>query len=191
MIAAPTADSSQCLSRQCERYWHGVYATARSGGYSHEDSEDIAQEFFCWFIAKDRLAHYRGDEDEAWPFLRLLLKRFLVNRWRHARAAKRGGGVQPLRIEDAQVADMETPAKQAERKELRTAMDAARTKLRSESASESAALKIEILTDYLSDEQPAHSGAAFARQLGMNHGAFRTAASRLRRRYGQMLLAMA
>ncbi|MCX6925719.1 MAG: hypothetical protein NT154_21280 [Verrucomicrobia bacterium] len=95
VLAAGRADSpaaAEALEQLCRTYWYPLYAFVRRQGHEAHDAEDLIQEFFARFLAKE----YFGRADPALGrlrnFLLACLKHFLSEHWRQARRLKRGGG---------------------------------------------------------------------------------------------------
>ena len=107
VLAAGRADSpaaAQALEQLCRTYWYPLYVFVRRQGHEAHDAEDLTQEFFARFLAKE----YFGRADPALGrfrnFLLACLKHFLSEQWRQAGRLKRGGG-QTLVSWDSQTAE--------------------------------------------------------------------------------------
>jgi len=85
-------DSAQALEKLCRTYWYPLYAFARGAGHAPADAQDLTQEFFARFLAKDYLKVVAPEKGRFRTFLRLAFKRFLIHEWARLRAQKRGGG---------------------------------------------------------------------------------------------------
>jgi DNA-directed RNA polymerase specialized sigma24 family protein len=87
-----SAQAAQALEQLCRTYWYPLYAFVRRQGHAAHDAEDLTQEFFARFLAKE----YFGRADPALGrfrnFLLACLKHFLSEQWRHAGRLKRSGG---------------------------------------------------------------------------------------------------
>src|SRR5580765_5722717 len=95
------------LETLCRSYWPPLYAFERRQGYSPEDARDLTQQFFTQLLERKPFAELdpKGGRFRSW--LLTALKRFLINEWHQARAAKRGGG-QPVISLDAEEAEART-----------------------------------------------------------------------------------
>ena len=81
------------LGRLMEEYWKPVYVYIRiAWKLSNEEAKDRTQEFFTRFLEKDLLEQVDPDRGRFRTYLKVCLERFLVDRYRHEKAAKRGGG---------------------------------------------------------------------------------------------------
>lgn len=87
----PTPESAAALETLCRDYWPPLYAYVRRCGKSPHDAQDLTQEFFCRLIEKRWLDADRA-KGRLRSFLILALKRFMLNEWDRAVAARRGGG---------------------------------------------------------------------------------------------------
>src|SRR5512136_2799051 len=91
-----TPEAAAALEQLCRTYWYPLYAFVRRQGHGAPDAEDLIQEFFTRFLAKE----YFGRADPALgrfrSFLLACLKNFLAEQRRQARRLKRGGGQTPI-----------------------------------------------------------------------------------------------
>src|SRR5512136_1456838 len=87
-----SAQAAEALEHLCRAYWYPLYAFVRRHVSEAHDAEDLTQEFFARFLAKE----YFGRADPALgrfrSFLLACLKNFLPEQQRQARRLKRGGG---------------------------------------------------------------------------------------------------
>ncbi len=198
VMAAGKGDSRQAadaLEQLCRTYWYPLYAYVRRQGHGAQDAEDLIQEFFARFLAKE----YFGRADPALgrfrSFLLACLKNFLAEQHRQARRLKRGGG-QTIVSWDSRTAeeryglepaDLATPEQVYDRRWALTLLEAVLARLAGEQA---AAGKQEIfaqLKGYLWEETREASYAETAARLNMTQGAVKVAVHRLRRRLRDLL----
>jgi RNA polymerase sigma factor (sigma-70 family) len=198
VMAAGKGDSRQAadaLAQLCGTYWYPLYAYVRRQGYGTADAEDLIQEFFTRFLAKE----YFGRADPALgrfrSFLLACLKNFLAEQQRHARRLKRGGG-QTIISWDTRTAeeryglepaDPVTPEQIYDRRWALTLLETVLARL---AAEQSAAGKQEVfaqLKGYLWEEAHEARYAETAAQLDMTEGAVKVAVHRLRRRLRDLL----
>jgi RNA polymerase sigma-70 factor (ECF subfamily) len=95
VLAAGRGDSpaaQQALERLCRTYWYPLYAFVRRQGRGPEEAQDLTQEFFARFLAKDYLGLADPARGRFRSFLLTSLKHFLAEAHRHASRLKRGGG---------------------------------------------------------------------------------------------------
>lgn len=79
-------------------YWPAVYAYLRRKGRPASDAGDLCQDFFIHLLESELLARVEP-RGRFRSFLLTTLEHYLANRWRMARAQKRGGGRAPLPLE--------------------------------------------------------------------------------------------
>ena len=94
-----TTRARAALEQLCRNYWQPLYAYVRRSGHSREEAEDLTQEFFARLLAQNSVARADPARGRFRSFLLTSLKHFLANEWDKARAQKRGGGAQLLRLE--------------------------------------------------------------------------------------------
>jgi RNA polymerase sigma factor (sigma-70 family) len=198
VLAAGRADSpgaAEALELLCRTYWYPLYAFVRRQGHSAHDAEDLIQEFFARFLAKE----YFGRADPALGrlrnFLLACLKHLLSEQWRQAGRLKRGGGRSliswdSLTAEEryrSEPVDPLTPEKIFDRRWALTLLEQTLTRLGQE---QSAAGKGDVFTqlkDYLWGEASGACYAEVAARLGLTEGALKVAVHRLRQRYRELL----
>ncbi|HXP63591.1 MAG TPA: sigma-70 family RNA polymerase sigma factor [Dongiaceae bacterium] len=198
VLAAGGGDSPaarQALEHLCQTYWYPVYAYVRRRDNSPEDAEDLTQEFFAKLIERNDFAKVSRDRGPFRAFLKSALNHLLSDRRDYVRAAKRGGGKIILSL-DAQTAeqryqlepaDMTTPDKLYDRRWALTLLEKARSRLAEEYGT---AGKSELY-NHLKFLEPGApevlSYAEIGRRLGKSESAIKTEASRLHRRYRQLV----
>jgi len=189
------AASEEALARLCRTYWFPLYAFVRRQGHEVHDAQDLTQEFFARFLAKNYLSQVNRDKGKFRSFLLASLKHFLANEWDRVQTRKRGGDYaftpwhelneeQQLRLDSLP----DLPAEKIyERQWALTLLETVSARLGEECA---AAEKVELfgaLRIYLSGEKSAASYLDAAARLNMTPGAVQVAVHRLRRRYGELL----
>jgi RNA polymerase sigma factor (sigma-70 family) len=190
---SPSADVA--LEELCRTYWYPLYAYVRHQGHSPEHAEDLTQEFFARFLAKNYLAGLDSNRGRFRAFLLASLKHFLANEWDRSQRQKRGGGATLLSL-DYQGADTRyqidppdnlSPDKLYDRAWATTLLERVINRLREETKAEGRATQFEQLKSYLmvgTDNIPYAKAAA---ALEMSEGAVRVVVHRLRRRYRELL----
>lgn len=185
----------QALESLCQAYWYPLYVYVRRRGYSAEDAQDLTQGFFESVIRKNYFARAERECGRFRAFLLVALKHFLSDQRDRQRAAKRGGGMQPLSLETAaaearyllEPVDSVTPEKLYDRRWALTVLVQARTRLRQEFTE---AGKLEFYQQLTTVEAGGNDGLTYAeigRLWGMSESAVKSAALRLRGRYGQLV----
>lgn len=197
-MAAGNGDSveaAEALDTLCRRYWYPLYAFVRRQGHEVHDAEDLTQEFFTRFLAKEYFDRADPARGRFRNFLLACLKHFLSEQWRQAGRLKRGGrqtflSWDSLTAEEryqSEPADPLTPEKVYDRRWALTLLEQALARL---GAEQSAAGKAEVfapLKDYLWGEGSGAGYAEVAARLGMTEGALKVTVHRLRQRYRELL----
>jgi RNA polymerase sigma-70 factor (ECF subfamily) len=200
VLAAGGGDSPaarQALEYLCQTYWYPVYAYVRRRDSSPEDAEDLTQEFFARLIERNDFAKVSRERGPFRAFLKGALNHLLSDQRDYVRAAKRGGGKIILSL-DAQTAeqryqlepaDTTTPDKLYDRRWALTLLETARARLAEEYA---VAGKGDLYNHLKSMDSGAGEALPYAeigRRLGKSESAIKTEASRLKRRYRQLVRA--
>jgi len=130
-------------------------------------------------------------------FLLAMLRHFLANHRRDARALKRGGRVQFVHIDDESVNERElqlimaeaSPEQCFERQWAITLLDQVVAQLRAEHQQAGKTALFDALKIFLTGDKGTLGYADMALQLGTTEAALKMAISRMRRRYGELLRA--
>ena len=198
VLAAGQSDVAQsfdALEQLCRTYWYPLYAHVRRKGLSPEDSQDTTQSFFEYFLRQDSFAKAQAARGKFRSFLLASLENFLKDRFKYNNAQKRGAGQPTISIDEVNAErqynyephDTDDPAKSYERDwamtVLNRALDGLRTSLQAEGQGE----RFEDLKPFLLEEDDA-SYTQVATKFGVSVGAVRTAVSRLRDRFRNLLL---
>jgi RNA polymerase sigma factor (sigma-70 family) len=187
----PTAESQAALEALCRAYWRPLFAFARHRGYSAEDAQDMTQAFFARLLEK----RWFGAADPARGRLRTFLiaafKHFLSNEWRRESALKRGGGQWTLPLDTALAESLSRPTDATaeevfDRQWALRLLELALSRLQGEFLAADKAAEFEVLKDCLMAAHGDIDYAGLAQKLGMQPGAVRVAAHRLRKRFRQV-----
>ncbi|HUF47746.1 MAG TPA: hypothetical protein VMM93_08010 [Vicinamibacterales bacterium] len=189
------AAAQRALTTLCETYWYPLYVYVRRWGAPVDDARDLTQGFFASLLERRDFEDLSADRGRFRAFLLASLKHFLANQAAHARAAKRGGGLQPLPLEfnDAERRYRHEPAEPAtpetiyERRWALTVIDRVLAGMRSDWLQQGRADEFEALKGSLLGEAPPGGYAAVARDLGTTEGAVKVAVHRLRRTFQRAL----
>jgi RNA polymerase sigma factor (sigma-70 family) len=98
-MQSPAPGASQALANLCECYWRPLYAFARRRGRSPEDAQDLVQGFFEHLIGSRGLATVDRSKGRFRSFLLASFQNFIAAETRLARAEKRGGRVELIRLD--------------------------------------------------------------------------------------------
>jgi RNA polymerase sigma-70 factor (ECF subfamily) len=198
VLAAGQSDSSEgaaAMENLCRLYWFPLYAFVRRQGHPVHDAQDLTQEFFARFLAKEYIGRADATRGRFRNFLLACLKHFLAEQWRHAGRLKRGGG-QALISWDSQTAeerlqseplDLLTPEKIYDRRWALTLLEQVLPRLGAEQSAAGKAAAFAQLKDYLWGEGSGGSYAEMATQLGLTEGALKVTIHRLRQRFRELL----
>lgn len=189
--------SQEALATLCGTYWYPLYACVRSQGFAPPDAQDLTQEFFARFLARNDFAAADRTKGRFRSFLSAALKHFLANHRDHARALKRGAGRVPVSLDFAtaegrfsrEPAHACTAEKAFARRWALTLLDRVLAHLRQEFVIAGKTLLFDRLKDFLSGQKHAPGYADVAADLNMTAGAVKVAVHRLRRRYREVLRA--
>jgi len=189
---SPEADAAR--AKLCQSYWYPLYFYVRRLGHSHEDAQDLTQEFFALLLEKNYLAIADPEKGKFRSFLLLMLKRFLAKQWARANRQKRGGGAElvPLDAERtehqyiAEPADELSPDKAFDRRWAQVLLTRVIDRLQAQCDAEGKGHLFAELRPLLSGdgEEPYET---VARRLQIPKATFKVLVHRFRQRYGQLL----
>lgn len=156
-----------------------------------EDVEDCLQAFFAHLIDRNLLTA-TPERVRFRAFLLTAFKGFLVDRWRHERARRRGGGAVEgvSRIEqvvDAATPDLEDPERLYHRAWALAAVERAFERVRAAAERQGRAETVEALREHVLGEGERGDYARLAERLGTSEQALRVAVHRLKGRFRNAL----
>ena len=193
---APCA--SQALTELCKRYWQPLYTFARRRGGSPEDSQDLVQGFFEHLIGSHGLATVDRSKGKFRSFLLASFQNFIAAEVRQARAEKRGGRAELIRLDwrDAEAhlsfepEDKLTPETLYDAQWALLLLRRATERLQQEQAATGKAETFRTLKAFLGGDAggrvPVTYGEA-ARTLGVGVTAVTTLIHRLRQRHRELV----
>jgi RNA polymerase sigma-70 factor (ECF subfamily) len=195
--AADAATSRRALEELFRIYWKPLYAYTRRRGHSQADAEDLTQSFFARLLQHHNFAGVNPGHGRFRAFLLASLKHHLANAHDYATRQKRGGGAPllPLEWEDAErmLRDIPDPAPAPDaafdREWARVLLERVLLNLRAEWVARGKAALFDIVRIFLTPDKAAATPAEMARNAGMEEGALRVLAHRLRKRYRELLKA--
>lgn len=91
--------SNQAFNTLCQVYWTPIYAYARSCGNSHEQAQDLTQQFWLYVLEKNLIANADRNMTKFRTFLLTHFKYVASNAYRHGKAQKRGGDAEHLPLD--------------------------------------------------------------------------------------------
>ena len=189
------AQAAEALHQLCRTYWYPLYAYVRKRGHIPEDAQDLTQEFFALFLRKEYFRLADRARGRFRTFLLHALEHFLINEWKRAQCAKRGGGTTPLSLDVAaaeqrytnEPAVTLTPERAYEKQWAATLLEQVLSKLKQEYAEAGNRRVFAELADLLWGKDGSVSFAEIGARLDMTEGAARGAMHRLRTRYRERL----
>jgi RNA polymerase sigma factor (sigma-70 family) len=185
--------AQQALEVLCQTYWQPLYAYIRRRVADSVEAQDLTQAFFTEILDKEYLRSVTPQRGRFRAFLLTACQHFLSKHWARARAQKRGGGRQLLSLDCAAdkrrepLASDRTPEQEYERQWALTLLATVLGQLEREYIQEGKRKLFATLKPFLLGEHAGLTYAAVARPLGMTEAAVKMAASRLRRRYRNLL----
>ena len=193
---APDGGARPALESLCGRYWYPLYAYVR-GRVGDAHAQDLTQAFFARLLETRLLARASPERGRFRAFLLASLKNFLANEHDRATARKRGGGRAALpldwdtgesRLSLEPRTDL-TPDRVYDRQWAILLLDLVLDRLRAEYAAAGKGPLFDRLKDALAGTGRGVAYDALARDLDLSADAARQAASRLRKRYRELLRA--
>jgi RNA polymerase sigma factor (sigma-70 family) len=189
--------ATAALQTLCKRYWYPLYAYVRRRGVESHTAQDLTQEFFARLLEKNSLAAASPERGRFRAFLLTSLKNFLTNEWEKGQALKRGGGNRPISLEvnvdsaetrfRLEPIDQQTPERTFERQWALLLLELVMQRLQAEQAAAGKAQQFELLKDALTAGTDRLPFPTIAAELSISEEAARQAASRLRKRYRELL----
>jgi len=183
------------MAALCETYWYPVYAFIRRQGADADEAMDLTQGFFARLLERRDLAAVDRARGRFRSWLVAAVKHYLANERDRARADKRGGGRKAISIDAADAESRYrlepshelTPERVFERRWALTLLNQVLSTLRAESEAEGKGAVFDALKDCIGGRPADARYREAGDELGMNEGAVRMAAHRLRRRYRELL----
>jgi len=198
VLAAGQPSSPECrhaLASLCQVYWLPLYAYARRRVTDRNEAEDLTQAFFAELLEKDYLRAATPHRGRFRAFLLTAFKHFLSKQWAKAKAQKRGGGRTPLSL-DFEAAEQRvcvepcagrTPRQEYDRQWAVQLLAQVLLRLEQEFAGKGKGELLAALKPFLLGTHGELTYAAVAARLDMTEAAVKMAASRMRRRYRELL----
>jgi RNA polymerase sigma-70 factor (ECF subfamily) len=192
-FASPAA--REALETLCRTYWYPLYAYIRRQGYEASDAEDLTQAFFARFLAPGALGNVGPEKGKFRSFLLACLRHFLADERDRLAAMKRGGQYRFISLDAPSAedryrlepADETNPEKIYERRWAWTLLEQARQCLRQEYLEAGKVDLYERLNLFETGESSPATYAEVAKRFGIAEGTVKWEASRLRRRFQQLV----
>ena len=191
--SSPAANAA--LAELYERYWFPIYAYIRRRVNDPHEAEDLTQDFLCRLNEKNVWAAADPARGRFRSFLLTAARNFLASEWKRAGAQKRGGGLRADSLDfgsgesrlSRHPADTHTPEAEFDRRWAITLLERVLSRLEGEFTASRKIDQFQVLKPFLTGRSPETSLGEAATRLEMTHGAVKTAAHRLRRRYRELL----
>jgi DNA-directed RNA polymerase specialized sigma24 family protein len=188
-------EARAAMARLCADYWYPLYVFVRRKGYGPDEAADLVQGTFADLLAREGLGGVEPARGRFRSYLMAACAHHIADRRDRDRAARRGGGRPPVPIDrleaegryGAEPAHRLTAERHFERRWALEMLGRAVGRLEAEMAAAGKADLFARLLPALTGGRGEVSHADVAAGLGMTAGAVKTAASRLRRRYGELL----
>jgi RNA polymerase sigma-70 factor (ECF subfamily) len=189
------ARAQEALASLFQTYWYPLYAYVRRRGYAEHDAQDLVQAFCLHLQEKHALAKADRQRGKFRTFLLSSLQNFLANESERARAQKRGGGRDLIRL-DADEADARyqlepahslTPDRIFERRWALALLEETIAGLRKDFMTRGKERLFDGLLSFLTVDLHDTSYQTAAEQLGLPLSAIKTTVHRLRRDYRSKL----
>ena len=190
-----TRQVREALAKLFQTYWYPLYAYTRRRGYGEQDAEDLVQAFCLHLQEKHALAKADPQRGKFRTFLLSSLQNFLAHENERARAQKRGGGRDLIRL-DAEEADARyrlepthsiTPEAIFEKRWAHALLEHTVAGLRQDFISRGKERLFERLSLFLTSDLHETSYQAAADQLKLPLSSIKTTVHRLRRDYRSRL----
>lgn len=187
--------ASAALEKICQCYWPPLYSYIRRQGYTPEEAEDLTQSFFAGLLQKNFWARADPQKGRFRSFLLTALRHFLADERDRVRTVKRGGGVTVISFDEeiGEGAFLESlgqnlsSEQQFERQWAATVLEQARGKLRLECVAAGKADLFDRVSLFDGRYDRSVPYTTIAQELGMTVSALKSAISRLRARYGELV----
>jgi RNA polymerase sigma-70 factor (ECF subfamily) len=191
--SSPDADAA--LATLCETYWYPLYAYVRRRVPDVNEAQDLTQAFFAELLEKNVVGSAVPDRGRFRAFLLTAFKHFLSKQWEKAKAQKRGSGRAPISL-DFESADSSFRIEPASGLTAEQFYDQQwaiallgqimeRLEFQFEQAGK--AKQFEELKGFVIGDHTGTTYAQAAERLKMTVAAAKKAASRMRRRYRELL----
>ncbi|HEY5893813.1 MAG TPA: hypothetical protein VIT91_11330 [Chthoniobacterales bacterium] len=190
---SPAAEAA--LNEICLIYWQPIFRFIRSHGFPAAEAEDVTQMFWMHLIASGSLRRVERDRGRFRSYLLGALKHFLSDYRDRRDAAKRGGGMKPVCLDDPERGSLcaNEPMEEAigdahfDREWAIAVVDRAVAELRSQWVQRGRGQLFEALAKYLVGDDSAEYYDATAARLGISLAAVKTHIHRLRKEYREFI----
>jgi RNA polymerase sigma-70 factor (ECF subfamily) len=188
--AGDDAEAATALSWLCARYWEPLRAHAIRRGWRAPSAEDLVQQLLMEIIARRDLSTLRADQGRFRTWLMICLDHLASHERDRRNAAKRGGGMEAVSLDDVSLSLVDPSVTQAfDREWAREVIALGLERLIAEEKQRGTMALFQALRPHLTLNGDAARYEAIARDLNLSEGAVRIALYRLRQRFGDALRA--
>jgi RNA polymerase sigma-70 factor (ECF subfamily) len=198
IVKAREKDSPSCLAAMdalCRAYWYPVYAFLRRQGCDSADAQDLTQELLAGLMSPDGLTRVDREKGRFRSYMLGAAKHLLAKRREQEGAAKRGGGVERVTIDETDAEgrylhepqDMRTPDALLNFCWAQSVLAEAIRRLAEDYRKAGHAAVFEDLRVFLEEDKGTVSYEEIARRRDRSVSAVKAEIHRLRQRYGQKL----
>ena len=184
--------AGEALAELCRTYWQPLYSFARRRGLDHHHAQDTIQNFFLSLIENKSLSRADPLKGKFRNYLLSSLQHHISSEVARNSAQKRGGGAQPVSIDDQEV-QLKFESSQSlspipaeavfEHEWAVAAVEAALVQLEKDFARKGKREVFDVLKTFLVDEPSTGAYDQAAATLGQTLGALRTGVHRLRHEF--------
>lgn len=188
-------DSKRALASLCETYWYPLYAYVRRRVPDVNEAQDLTQAFFAELLEKNYVGSATRERGRFRAFLLTAFKHFLSKEWEKAKTQKRGGGRAPLSL-DFDSADSSlridpaaglTAEQFYDQQWVITLLGQIMERLEAEFVRNGKLRQFAELKGFIIGDHARTTYTQVAARLNMTEAAAKKAASRMRRRYRELL----
>lgn len=191
----PSADSKRALESLCAAYWHPLYAYVRRRVPDVNEAQELTQAFFAELLEKNYVGSATPQRGRFRSFLLTAFKHFLAKQREKAKAQKRGAGRAPISLdfqsEDSRLSVEPAAGLTAEQfydqQWAIALLGQIMQRLKGEFEEAANATRFEKLKSFIIADHAGTTYAQAAAELNMSEAAAKQAASRMRRRYRELL----
>lgn len=184
---------SSAIEAVCEEYWYPIYAFIRRRCGDQHRAEDLTQGFFAHVLSRQVFRAADPDKGRFRSFVLTSVKNFLANQHAAENSQRRGGRQRVLSINAVAAeqlylhnhSDDSSPEKEFERAWANTLLERAIECLKIEYEAQGKSQQFSLFVPSLQSDSLDYN--AISVTLGIDVVAARKAASRFRKRYGQLL----
>jgi len=190
-----SSHASEALEKLCRAYWPPLYSYIRRQGHGPEEAQDLTQAFFAKLLQKNFWGRADPQKGRFRSFLLTALRHFLADERDRGRTAKRGGGLSFISLDEKATEERYLEGlgqnlsgeQQFDRQWASTVLEQARTRLRQECIASGKSGLYDRVSLVGGQNECAVPHAVIAQELGMSVSAVKSAVSRLRARYGELV----